>query len=109
VLDKKLQGRCQVLTEEKLVDIDARLDGVFAKKIIGKTSSASWPVDHLSMNHHKMRDTSRCKIIQVHPLQTQDSATRINLCRWFILPGNEGILDQQRQSLVLFKWTCEHG
>jgi hypothetical protein len=83
LIDKKQKHMCQVLTEEKLYDIGARLEHTPRKSL-----------KHLAQGTEKSKSSAKMatqllklrpyKTTAIHALQPRNSASRIRFCSWFL-------------------------
>jgi hypothetical protein len=91
VLDKKIDRKCHILTEDRLANIDARLEHSTRKSLTKLAQQADVLVSS-ARTAAELLKLCPYKITQVHLLQPRDLATRINFCNWCIQSVNEGTL-----------------
>jgi hypothetical protein len=94
LIDKKQEHKRQVLTEEKLDDVGARLENTLReslKRLAQETgvpkSSASTATQYLKLRPYKTT--------VIHSLQPRDPANRVHFCSWFLQSVVEGEIDPQ--------------
>jgi hypothetical protein len=94
LIDKKQKHKCQVLTEEKLDDIGARLEHTLRKslKCLDQETGVSKYSTRMAAELLKLR---ACKSTVIHALKPYDPASRVHCCTWFIQSVIEGEISVQ--------------
>jgi hypothetical protein len=94
LIDEKQKHKSQVLTEEKLDDIGARLDHTPSKSLkrLAQETGLSKSSAKSTAQLLKLRP---CKTTVIHTLHLRNAARRVHFCSWFLQSVIEGENDPQ--------------
>ncbi|PNF37420.1 hypothetical protein B7P43_G16027 [Cryptotermes secundus] len=94
VSDKKKQSKRTVLTEEKVKDIQARLQ-ISPRKSLRRLAQETGVSLGSARTATKLIKFRPYKVTVVHELKEPDHAARIRFCNWLLQNVHDGIVDPQ--------------
>jgi transposase len=103
LIDKKQKCKCQVLTEEKLDDIGARLQHTPRKSLkrLAQETGVSKSSARIETRFLKLRPS---KTTVIHALQPRNPTTMVHFCNWFLQSVVKGESNPQLTFLAVEAW-----